>query len=68
MHLCHFRLDQETVLAIGQKFAMLEAKTILSHLIRQFELIPVDKPEDVKPVIELVLKPLNGIRVKFRKR
>nr|APH81395.1 cytochrome P450 CYP4EB1 [Tigriopus kingsejongensis] len=49
---------------IGQRFAMMEEKAILSALVRKIKFIAVDKVEDVKPAIEIVTRPYNGIRVK----
>ncbi|XP_073830965.1 cytochrome P450 4s3 [Musca autumnalis] len=52
---------------IGQKFAMLEMKCTLSHLLRNFEFLPV---KDFKPKLlpELVLKSGNGIIVCIKRR
>lgn len=53
---------------IGQKFALLEEKTVLSTLIRHYRVESLDNPQDVKLLPELVLRPENGIRVKIQKR
>ncbi|CAO1410718.1 unnamed protein product [Diamesa serratosioi] len=51
---------------IGQKFAMLELKSTLSSIVRNFELLPsIQKP---KLIMQLVLKSSNGIHVGFKKR
>jgi cytochrome P450 family 4 len=48
---------------IGQKFALLEEKTVLSSILRHYELLSLDKREDIKLVGDLVLRPDNGIRL-----
>ena len=51
---------------IGQKFAMLELKSTICNVVRNFELIP----GDIKPklLMQLTLKASNGIHVGFKKR
>ncbi|XP_069699701.1 cytochrome P450 4C1-like [Periplaneta americana] len=53
---------------VGQKFALLEEKTVLSYMLRNFKWSSLDKVEDIKLVAELVLRPENGIRLKITKR
>lgn len=52
---------------IGQKFAILEIKCTLSHLLRNFELLPVDGFEP-QLKINVILNSSNGIRVRLRAR
>ena len=47
---------------------MMEMKTILSHLFRNIDLSSIDKVEDVKPIMELVVKPMEEIRAIFKAR
>lgn len=51
---------------IGQKFAILELKSSICNVIRNFELIP----GNIKPklLMQLTLKSSNGIHVGFKKR
>ncbi|XP_075160560.1 cytochrome P450 4d8-like [Haematobia irritans] len=51
---------------IGQKFAMLEMKVVLTHVIRSYELLPIG--ESVKPVLGIVLRSKNGMQMGLRKR
>lgn len=51
---------------IGQKFAMLEMKSMISKLLRHYELLPLG-PE-VIPIMNLILRSANGIHVGLRKR
>ncbi|XP_069699685.1 cytochrome P450 4C1-like [Periplaneta americana] len=48
---------------IGQKFAILEEKTVLSYILRKYKLRSLDQREDIKEVAELILRPENGIRL-----
>lgn len=53
---------------IGQKFAILEMKSLITKLVRHFE-ISVD-PSYGGPLIaaELVIKPENGVVLNFKQR
>lgn len=53
---------------IGQKFAVLEEKAVLSNLLRKYRWESVEKREDVRVVSELILRPLGGIFVKLKKK
>jgi cytochrome P450 family 4 len=48
---------------IGQKFAMLEIKTVLSYILRHYSLRSVDNREDITLIGELILKTDNGLNV-----
>lgn len=52
----------------GQKFALLELKTAVSAIVRNFVLEPVDTPETVKIAQEIVLRPKGGLKVRFKPR
>ncbi|PSN43007.1 Cytochrome P450 4c3 [Blattella germanica] len=51
---------------IGQKFALLEEKTVLSYIIRNFKFQKVG--EDPDPLPELIVRPETGIHLKLTKR
>jgi cytochrome P450 family 4 len=53
---------------IGQKFALLEEKTMLSHMLRHYRLRSLDKREDVNILMEIVSRPENGIRLNITPR
>lgn len=53
---------------IGQKFAILEEKAVLSSIIRNFKIKSLRKREDVKVTNELVLRPYEGVFLVFEKR
>ncbi|XP_058796636.1 cytochrome P450 4C1-like [Phymastichus coffea] len=50
---------------IGQKFAMMELKAFLAHLIYHFYLEPVDRVKDVPILADIVIRPARSIRVKL---
>lgn len=53
---------------IGQRFAVLEEKSIISAIIRHFKLKAVMRREQIKIVQELVLRPVNAIHLQFQRR
>ncbi|CAH0557343.1 unnamed protein product [Brassicogethes aeneus] len=53
---------------IGQKFAMLEMKSTLSKLIRNYELLPSVPEHKLILVPETVLKSKNGIKIRIQNR
>lgn len=52
----------------GQKFAMLEMKSVFSKILHNFNLEPVDLLENVLFRPDLVLRPHNPIRTRFIRR
>ncbi|KAJ8920819.1 hypothetical protein NQ315_015609, partial [Exocentrus adspersus] len=51
---------------IGQKFALLELKVALCGILRNFKLEPVDTPESIVLITDIVLRAENEtVRVKF---
>uniref|UniRef100_UPI003B82F6C1 cytochrome P450 4C1-like n=1 Tax=Chrysoperla carnea TaxID=189513 RepID=UPI003B82F6C1 len=53
---------------IGQRFAMLEMKSFTSKIIREFILEPVDTPDTIIMIVDLVLRTKKPVKVKFRRR
>ena len=53
---------------IGQKFAMLEMKTVLSYILRHYSLRSIDKREDITLIGELVLRTDEGVKVTITSR
>ncbi|OXA59143.1 cytochrome P450 4c3 [Folsomia candida] len=53
---------------IGQKFALLEEKVVLSKLFMNYNFQSVLKRIDVKMVPDIILRPCEGIKVKVTKR
>ncbi|XP_069680205.1 cytochrome P450 4C1-like isoform X3 [Periplaneta americana] len=53
---------------IGQKFAMLEVKMVLSSILRSYEVRSADKSEDLVLVLEIVFRSKNGFRITLSPR
>ena len=55
---------------IGQKFAMMEMKTLLSSMLRKFQLTTDVSREDFDAALlhEIVLRPGDGVKVKITRR
>lgn len=53
---------------IGQKFAILEEKVILSSVLRKFKVEALDRREDLTLMCEQILRPKDGIRVRLTRR
>lgn len=52
---------------IGQRYAMNMMKVTLASVLRRYKIVPVTKRDDVRPALELTLKTLDPIVVKFEK-
>jgi cytochrome P450 family 4 len=50
---------------VGQRFAMLELKAAICGVLANFVLEPVDTPDTIVLVVDLVLRTKDPIRVKF---
>nr|BAV38819.1 cytochrome P450 [Thalassodrilides sp. MI-2015] len=53
---------------IGQKFAMIEEKVLLSSILRHFQIASLQKRGDLMPSGEIILRSQNGINIKLEKR
>uniref|UniRef100_A0A336LW23 CSON002673 protein n=1 Tax=Culicoides sonorensis TaxID=179676 RepID=A0A336LW23_CULSO len=53
---------------IGQKFAMLELKSILSTLVRNFRIISTEKTKRNEYCIDIILRPIGGLYVELQRR
>lgn len=53
---------------IGQKFAILEEKAVISTVLRKYKIESVDRREDLTLLGELILRPKDGLRVKITPR
>jgi cytochrome P450 family 4 len=53
---------------IGQKFAMLEMKTVLSSTLRHYRLRSIDRNEDINIIMGAVMRPEKGIRLNITPR
>ncbi|KAJ8943363.1 hypothetical protein NQ318_002596 [Aromia moschata] len=53
---------------IGQKFAIMEMKSVISNVLRHYELLATCPRHELMLAAETVLKSANGVRIKIRKR
>ena len=53
---------------IGQRFAHMEEKVVLAHILRKFELRSVKTTEELKPLAEIILRPTEGVPIEFKLR
>ncbi|CAN7949554.1 unnamed protein product, partial [Ixodes hexagonus] len=53
---------------IGQKFAMSEEKIVIANILRRYKLQSLFHRDQVGIVAEMVLRPKNGIRIRFTPR
>lgn len=53
---------------IGQKFALLEEKSVISAVLRNYKIEAIDRREDLTLLGELILRPKHGLKVKITKR
>ncbi|XP_050681329.1 cytochrome P450 4c3-like isoform X2 [Leptidea sinapis] len=53
---------------IGQKFAMMELKSIVSAVLRRFKLVPVTRSTDLKFNADFILRNSGPIHIRFLKR
>ncbi|KAL1401050.1 hypothetical protein pipiens_006915 [Culex pipiens pipiens] len=53
---------------IGQRFAMLELKSIVTAVLREFRVLPVTKRDEIVFVADMVLRARDPIKVKFERR
>ncbi|XP_044742419.1 cytochrome P450 4C1-like [Chrysoperla carnea] len=53
---------------IGQKFAILQMKSIISNILFNYILEPIDTPESITLLCDLVIRTEKPVRVKLRKR
>lgn len=49
----------------GQKFAMLEEKSVISTILRHFRIETLERLEDITLMNELILRPESGLKVKL---
>lgn len=53
---------------IGQRFAMLELKVMLTKVISSFKISPITAREEISFIADLILRPQNPIKMKFYSR
>lgn len=56
------------ILILGQKFAILEEKVMLSNIFRNFTVTSKQSREELFPIGDLIMRPEHGIIVELRPR
>ena len=49
----------------GQKFALLELKVLVAQILYNFNLEPIDLAQEIVVIQDLVIRPMQEVRVKF---
>lgn len=53
---------------IGQKFAVAEIKNVTSKVLRHYELLAPERPQEESFIAEMILRPTYGISLRLKKR
>ena len=53
---------------IGQRFALMEEKVVLANIFRKFEIKSLKKTDELEPIADVIMRPLNGIPVQLSLR
>ncbi|ETN62681.1 cytochrome P450 4C1 [Anopheles darlingi] len=53
---------------IGQKYAMLEVKAAVAHLVLRYRLLPITQRHQIRFLTDLVLRASNPLKVQFERR
>lgn len=53
---------------IGQRFALIEEKIIISNILRQFQIKSLDPRDKVMEYGDIILRPTNKLRIKFTRK
>ena len=70
-HLCRFvnmLLFVDLSLSLGQRFAILEEKIVLAHVLRNFTIDSTQSYDELLVCAELITRPREGIFVSLTKR
>ncbi|NP_001165938.1 cytochrome P450 4AB21 isoform X1 [Nasonia vitripennis] len=52
---------------IGQKFALMELKSLIARILYNFKLEPIDRSADMKILLDIVIRPASPVRTRFVK-
>uniref|UniRef100_A0A1I8BFB4 Cytochrome P450 n=1 Tax=Meloidogyne hapla TaxID=6305 RepID=A0A1I8BFB4_MELHA len=53
---------------IGQRFALMEEKTLVANIFRRFNIYPKLRTDQMRVASELIIRPMYGNYVKFERR
>jgi len=60
--------ELNTICSVGQRFALLEEKAVLSTVLRKFKLESVSRKEEMDLLFQLILRPKQGLKIKITPR
>ena len=49
----------------GQKFALMELKSLIGRILYNFKLEPVDRLSDTELLLDIVIRTCNPVHIKF---
>lgn len=53
---------------IGQRFALMEEKTVLTNILKNFKIVSTKRRDQLGFKVELILRPINGVHVLLSSR
>ncbi|CAB3406687.1 unnamed protein product [Caenorhabditis bovis] len=53
---------------IGQRFALLEEKVVMVHILRKFDITSLETMHEVRPKMEIIMRPINPVHIKVSRR
>ncbi|CAL2040885.1 hypothetical protein CAEBREN_29480 [Caenorhabditis brenneri] len=53
---------------IGQRFALMEEKVIMTHILRHFNVTAIEPMHEVRPKMEIIMRPVSPIHMKITRR
>lgn len=56
------------ICSVGQRFALLEEKAVLSTVLRKFKLESLSRKEEMDLMFQLILRPKHGLKIKISPR
>jgi len=56
------------ICSVGQRFALLEEKAVLSTVLRKFKLESLSRKEEMDLMFQLILRPKHGLKIKITPR
>ncbi|KAF1758090.1 hypothetical protein GCK72_014548 [Caenorhabditis remanei] len=53
---------------IGQRFALIEEKVIMAHILRHFNVTAMERVHEVRPKMEIIVRPVSPVHIKITRR
>ncbi|ULT96287.1 hypothetical protein L5515_011816 [Caenorhabditis briggsae] len=53
---------------IGQRFALIEEKVIMTHILRHFDVTSIEPMHEVRPKMEIIMRPVSPVHIKITRR